>query len=108
MAVFEYIASEMDAKDVTSTTVADTPRQARDMLREKGLTVNQIRSADAPRRSILGLGRGHSGAMQAQTIEFIRELGTLLKAGIALLPALQTLGEGQSRRFKAVIQRLAD
>ena len=29
MAVFEYIASELDAKDVTGTIVADTPRQAR-------------------------------------------------------------------------------
>ena len=106
MAVFEYMASELDAKDVTGTIVADTPRQARDMLREKGLTVNEIRSADAPRKSVLGIGR--SGATQAHVIEFIRELATLLKAGIALLPALQTLGEGQPRRFKAVIQRLAD
>ena len=42
MAVFAYKAVDLDDTATSGTVVADTPRQARDVLRERGLTITQI------------------------------------------------------------------
>ncbi len=104
MAVYEYRAFDLDASAVSGTVVADTPRQARDVLRDKGLTVSAVKAV-RDRRRLLG-GRGRSG--RRATVAFVRELSTLLGAGIPLLEALQTLIEQHGGRFRAVIQAVAD
>ena len=81
MAVFAYKAMDLDAAATAGTIVADTPRAARDQLRERGLSVTQIDEATggAPRRA----GR----RSQVEVVAFVRELATLLGAGIPLLDA---------------------
>lgn len=107
MPVFKYKAIDMDATDLVGTLIADTPRQARDVLRDRGLTVTQV----TPIRQTDAIGyRQHRRGRRAQSevVAFIRELATLMKAGIPLLSALKTLSDQHRRYFKAVIQDLGD
>jgi len=93
------------AAQVAGTVIADTARQGRDMLRQRGLTITAIDAVTASSRSGGGSGRLRS---QAEVVSFIRELATLLATGIPLLSALKTLTDQHHRRFKAVIQQLTD
>lgn len=107
MAVFGYQAIDLDRSVLEGTIVADTPRQARDQLRDRGLTVTEIREA------VRGPGSGfwerrRGRAAQGEVAAFIRELATLLGAGIPLLGAIETLTKQRRGRMKTAIQQLAD
>ena len=106
MAVFEYNAVDLHSAPLAGTVVAGTPRQARDILRARSLTITSIRK-NTPRSRIFNLRR-QGRASQAETVSFIRELATLLTAGIALHTALNTLERQHKHHFKTVIQTLAD
>ncbi len=110
MAVFDYKAMDLDSSGVAGTVTADTPRQARDLLRERGLTVTRIHPAAAAGAAGMGklFGRRPGRRSQREVATFVRELATLLTAGIPLLAALNTLTEQHRRRFRTVVQRLAD
>lgn len=106
MAVFEYKAFDVGANAVGGTITADTPRQARDCLREKGLTVTEIGSAQKEASTIARhIGRRSN---QAEVTALTRELGTLLGTGIPLLQSLQTLSRQHTGRFGMVVEQLAD
>lgn len=105
MAVFEYKATESDSSVVDGTIVADTARAARDLLRERGFTVNLIRPSSQAKQAGQGITRQKD---QAQVISFIRELATLLRTGIPLLGALSTLSAQHRGRFRSGIQHLCD
>jgi len=107
MAVFEYTAIDLDASAASGTIVADTPRQARDVLRGRGLSVTNIKQvADNDKLSFAQRRRGRRS--QWEVVSFIRELATLLTAGIQLTAALQTLAKQHRGHFKSVIQHLGD
>lgn len=60
MAVFEYQAIDLDRSALGGTIVADTLRRARDQLRDRGLTVMEIREAvRGPGSGILASRREH-------------------------------------------------
>ncbi len=106
MPVFEYKAVDMDTSPLAGTIVADTPRSARDVLRDRGLTITALRSV--AERGTSPFRSARAKRCQGEIIAFIRELGTLLGAGIRLLDALRTLSEQHSRRVRTAIQTLAD
>jgi type II secretory pathway component PulF len=111
MAVFTYKAIDPTRDDVTGTIAADTPRQARDLLRDRGLIVRDIADyavAPASRhaRSLRSI-RPRRGARQ-QTTTFIRELATLLGVGVPLLEALQTIARQHPARLRNGIMLLRD
>ncbi len=92
---------------MSGTIVADSPRQARDVLRERGLRVSQIAELkEAGDKSFRHnrLAR-HS---QGEVLSFIRDLGTLCQAGIPLLKALQTLSKQHKHHFKSVVEQITD
>ena len=106
MGVFQYIATDVDLTVARGTVVADSPRQARDELRQRGLNVHEL-APHAERLSLSLLGRLISGARftgrggfrrQAQLVAFVRELSTLLGVGMPLLEALDTLARQAGRR----------
>jgi len=105
MAVFEYRAMDHAAGQTAGTVVADSPAQARSLLRGRGLTV--LRVAETRPRRPISLARKTSRSREEVTA-FIRELSVLLRAGIPLLAALEALAEQHGRRLRAVIQHLAD
>ena len=47
MPVFTYNAADA-AENISGTIAADTPRQARDLLRERGLVIRDIRTYQPP------------------------------------------------------------
>jgi len=110
MAVFAYKAIDPESeasRELSGTIAADTPRQARDRLRERGLIVQDLaddrRAADArPLRVI----RRRGSRYEATT--FIRELSTLLGVGVPLLEALDTIARQHRGRFHATILQLRE
>ncbi len=107
MPVFAYRGIDLDASAVAGTIAADTPRQARDVLREQGLTVASIEPA-AERKTRWWTHWRRRRRGQAEVVAFVRELATLLRAGIPLLSALRTLEAQHRRSFRPVVQDLAD
>lgn len=125
MPVFAYKASSPDAASISGVVVADTPRQARDALRAKGLTVREVTARDAPPERTdstapAPASRGsRPGRHAADLAAFARELSTLLGAGVPLLEAvdilaLQRTGRrsrragGRGSRFGAALLVLRD
>lgn len=111
MAVYSYQASS-DASDrvIGGTIAADTPRQARDRLRDRGLVVRDLSevhvatATPGPRKRRVRVRRGK----RAQVTAFFQELSTLLEVGVPLLEALDTLANQHRRSFQSVILLLRD
>lgn len=109
MAVFAYRAWDHARTRVQGTVIADTPREARDQLRNRGLEIEQI----APTRSEPEGSARHfllrPGSHGHRVTGFLRELSTLLAVGIPLLEALDTCLKGETHsRFRTVLQHLRD
>ena len=85
MAVFTYKASNRGADPVAGTIAADTPRQARDMLRARGLRVTHLADS-TPTPAIAG--RSVRRGMRPLVTVFLREIATLLGVGMPLMEAL--------------------
>ncbi|HSV13050.1 MAG TPA: type II secretion system F family protein [Tepidisphaeraceae bacterium] len=110
MAVFTYKAIATGAADdVSGTIAADTPRHARDLLREQGLIVRDLadyKSGQSRSRSFRP-ARPRRGARRLTTT-FIRELATLLGVGAPLLESLETIARQHAGRFQSSIILLRD
>ena len=106
MAVFEYQAVDLDSTASVGTVIADTGRQARDVLRDRGLTITGIRPLQEHEKKTFRLGRRRGN--EVEVAAFVRRLATLLRAGVPLLSALNTLSEQHAKRFKPIIQGLFD
>ncbi len=117
MAVFTYEANDLEARLVRGTLIADTPRDARDRLREQGLSILQLvdrAQADTSGslfRRLLVTFRG-SGAVAGGTsgggTMFLRELSTLLEVGTPMLEALDTVVRQYSRKKRGPWLALRD
>jgi general secretion pathway protein F len=106
MPVFAYKAMDVREGERSGTIAADTPRQARDLLRERGLVVRGLSATSGP---VAGLKwRRASGRVRAQVTSFIREVSTLLGVGVPLLEALETLARQHKGRFHTTILLLRD
>lgn len=109
MALFAYKATGSDATEVRGVLTADTPRQARDLLRSRGLAVRQVtrrQAASAPLAPGIAklLVRRHT----VKVVSFIRELSTLLAVGVSLLEALDTIIQQHSGRFRTALLALRE
>ncbi len=122
MAVFAYKAVSADspgttflgrgaieAKALKGTVVADTPRQARDQLRSRGLIIEDIRPVENEGRSkrrssfIFAISFGTRRRRRAQVTSFVRELATLVGVGIPLLEAIDTIVNQYRGRFRTCL-----
>jgi type II secretory pathway component PulF len=111
MAVFAYKGVAGDSAS-SGTIVADTPWQARQALRDRGvrpLQVVEMRSATGP--SGAGSARplfSRPGRRGAELISAIRELSTLLAVGVPLTEALDTVAEQHHGAFAAGLVQVRD
>src|SRR4029077_13915174 len=107
MAVFTYKATDTRAGETTGTIAADTPRQARDLLRQRGLVVKDLAEerGGGTKRAVV---RRRARESRYQSTLFIRELSTLLAVGVPLLEALDTIARQHAGRFNASILLLRD
>lgn len=104
MAVFSYQACSAGVAAGGSPTVlrgtiaADSPRHAREILRERELevlAVDQVRRSPGLGWLKAGLGK-KSNRYEARVVVFVRELSTLLAVGTPMLQALDTASGPQS------------
>jgi type II secretory pathway component PulF len=108
VAIFKYQAQDPGRAAVAGTIAADSPRQARDLLRARGLLVRSVdeHSAQAPTgrwwRRMLPSRSAHQWSSSAL------ELSMLLRAGIPLLEALDTLALQHRGSFRAAIQQVRE
>jgi general secretion pathway protein F len=108
MAVFSYTASDPTGATAGGTITADTPRQARDLLRERGLAVQRVTESRAGATSSLFRRRRRIRGASHLLTTFARELSTLLGVGVPLLDALDTIARQHRGRFLAVLQMLRE
>lgn len=105
MPVFAYKALDPDASQRTGTIAADSPRQARDLLRERGLLVRDLSPTLSPATVRF---RRAPGALRRAATSFIREIATLLSVGVPLLEAIETLARQHKGRFQTTLLLMRD
>ncbi len=107
MAVFSYVGVDRNSTIVKGTVAADTPRQAREELRDKGVRVRKLDENTTKTRPRLFPAFSFA-SHKAQWATAVHELAMLLHAGIPMLEALDTLAEQNSGSFRAAILGVRD
>ncbi|MFC0268763.1 type II secretion system inner membrane protein GspF [Kushneria aurantia] len=101
MPTYRYLALGPDGRRQRDVLQADSERQARQLLRERGLfprRLEAVRSAEAPRRT--QRGRLDSASLTLLT----RQLATLIDAGIPISDALDALTrQAERQRERALL-----
>lgn len=113
MPAFTYTALDATGTEKTGLLDAADPHEVAALLRGRGLFPTEVAPAERPSvesegstRLALPLWRS-VGARELAV--FTRQLGTLLKAGMPLLKALEALARQQRNdRFRHVVESLAD
>ena len=102
MATFAYRAHDSRGKRQRGTITAATSRQAREQLRTRGLRIESVQERAVKPSAFIGSAR-RAGATRYRTqlTTAVRELATLLQAGVPLLDALDSL----SRSVEAGVPR---
>ncbi|MBI1368405.1 MAG: hypothetical protein GC162_07090 [Planctomycetes bacterium] len=106
MAVFAYKATQSGGA-ISGTVTADTPRQARDILRSRGLTIQDVRA----QRASLNLKswiKPFRPRFSTEVVTFVRELSTLLAVGIPMLEAIDTIARQHHGPFHAMLLTIRD
>ena len=93
---------------IDGTLVADTPRQARDQLRQRGLTVHDIAAHKEQGARRWAARFSWRRPRANQVVSFVRELSTLLGVGMPLLEAIDTISRQQRGAFREVLLVLRD
>jgi len=105
MSVSSYRAVTTSNRTISGLLNADTPRQARDLLRESGHTIQSIQQVAAkPKRRIRWLDGLLAHRRQELVTGFARQLAALVAVGVRLTDALQTIARPQRGRFQAVLR----
>ncbi|MCA9232784.1 MAG: type II secretion system F family protein [Planctomycetales bacterium] len=107
MAVFAYKALDNRATAIQGTISADNLRTARDLLRSRGLLVESVTAQAESNHRRWWPFRRHARHM-AKRVAMVRELSTLLSAGIPLLDALDSQTQQHTGSFQASLLMLRD
>ncbi len=104
MGAFEYTAVDVGGKQRKGVLEGDTPRQVRQLLREKQLlpmSVTEVAQRESTRQQSFSLRR----SMSAGDLALItRQLGTLVQSSMPLEEALQAVGEqSEVPRIKSIM-----
>lgn len=87
MSTYQYVGANTAGRIVKGVISADTPRAARDRLREAGVSVQRIQErSDRIKLDLFSSLRRRR--LSTPLTEFIREMATLLQAGVPLLEAI--------------------
>jgi general secretion pathway protein F len=95
MPIFQYKALDSGGSQKSGIVDADTPRAARQKLREDGIHVTEIQSLHEQQKQAAarGLGFLQPKADTKELAVVTRQLATLIKAGITIVEALKALIE---------------
>jgi len=94
MPAFSYLAIDQKGKKKKGVVEADGPKQARTLLREKGLTPLEVEmSAAAEKKQATGLFSFKRGISTADMALLTRQLSTLIAASLPLEESLKAVAE---------------
>ncbi|GAB4121673.1 MAG: type II secretion system inner membrane protein GspF [Sideroxydans sp.] len=99
MPAFQYQAVDGSGKTQQGVIEADSARAARARLRADGLFVLELKSAQSP-HAALPLGLTRRRLSLAQLALLLRQLATLLQAGLPLEQALSVLSEQSDQPYQ--------
>lgn len=91
MAAFEYLALDQKSQNKTGVIQAESPRQARAVLRDQGLIPLEVKPVAAANRQAPFWGAGR------ERVLILEQLATLLTAGMTLEEVLTVLTEQAER-----------
>ena len=104
MAAFEYIALDPRGREQKGLIEADSPRQARQLLREKQWSPLEVRQAKAREDSGSG-GFAFGGGLSARDLALVtRQLATLVQAALPIEEALRAAAaQSASQKIKSML-----
>ncbi len=104
MAAFEYVALNPKGREKKGVLEADTPRQIRQQLREKGFTPLEVSHIGDTTKASNKSGVGGSSMKVADLALITRQLATLVKASLPIEEALKAVAEQTERaKVKSII-----
>jgi general secretion pathway protein F len=103
LAAYEYSALDAKGRQTKGLIEGDTPRHARQLLRERGLSpldVNEVAESKQAGSSLFNRGGGLSST---ELSLFTRQLATLVRSGLPLDESLTAVSEqSESKRVKRI------
>ncbi|TFY89851.1 type II secretion system protein GspF [Pseudomonas kairouanensis] len=106
MPTYDYRAQDRDGRACRGRQEADSPRHARQLLRERGLLPNQVQAASE--RAARGPVRV-AGLSAADLALLTLQLSTLVQAGLPLEQALQAVAQqSQKLRVSSLLAQVRD
>ncbi|MEL6506676.1 MAG: type II secretion system F family protein, partial [Pseudomonadota bacterium] len=114
MATFEYEALDLTGRNKRGVITADTPKKARDQLRQQRLTPVKIANARTKGANGASFGQGAKarGAKHLKTKELVlitRQLATLVATGIPLEEALNAVAsQSDSEKVRLLILQVRE
>ena len=103
MAVFSYTGIDQSSQTIRGTIAADSPRQARDQLRDRGVRVRKLQAYENKTRRFAWSPSLSFSSHQAQWTTAVHELSMLLSAGIPVLESLDTIASQQRGSFRTAL-----
>ena len=104
MGAFEYSALDARGRQEKGVITADTPRQVRQILRDKGLAPVDVEPVVGTRQTKSPGKRSVRGVSASGLALFTRQLATLVKSGAVLGEALGVVGEqSDNARVRKVV-----
>ncbi len=107
MPVYNYQGERTDGSTARGTITADTPRQARDLLRGQGVSVRKLSDTAVQKTAKRWFTFG-TRSLQGQWAGATHELAMLLHAGIPLLDGLDTIAKQQTGTFQTILMGVRD
>ena len=105
MAAFEFTALDAGGRNSKGLIEGDTPRQVRQMLRERGLTpldVHEVAAGKAQKQGSFNF-KGGGNINSTELALFTRQLATLTRSGLPLDEALTAVAQqSESKRVQRV------
>jgi general secretion pathway protein F len=107
MPVYSYQGETFRGAAARGTITADSPRQARDQLRQQGIAVRRLSDHAVARQRGSWWTIGRRSLVPAWA-DAAQELAMLLRAGITLLDGLDTIARQQTGRFRVILLAIRD
>ena len=103
MPAYEFVALDARGRQQKGLIEGDSPRQARSILRDRGLTPLEVEQVAERRTATSGVLRRGGGISATELALFTRQLATLTRSGLPLDEALAAVAEqSEKERMKRV------
>lgn len=107
MPAYEYVALDAKGKEKKGVLESDTARQARQQLRDQGLTPLSVTEGAAKAQSMGGKSRFRGGIKTAELAMITRQIATLSASGTPIEETLATVSrQTEKQRIKTLLMSI--